>query len=201
MRFQQPGNIWHVPCHRSDRHGGHCSIAPPRSSNEIAALNELREGAGSERFTAALNFVVSDLEKALEDPAFRYQMTNRGARSETNRELIAKLMLVGNFFAGAGMLVRRGFVHKDLAVDSWCYVALASWQALEPVVAIFRRSTPSAVWDNFENFAMLSEDWKAAHPDETYPTGALRLELCDKWREADASYAASLSTVQQRPGQ
>lgn len=162
-----------------------------RGGNEIAALNELREGADSDRFTSALNFVVSGLEKALEDPAFRYEIAHRGARSEANRELIAKVVLVGNFFGDAGMLVRRNLVDKDLAVDQWCYVALAAWEALEPVVAILRRDSRVVVWDNFEYFAMLSEDWKAAHPHGSYPPGARRLEVTDKWSEADARYAAS----------
>jgi hypothetical protein len=39
----------------------------------------------------------------------------------------------------------------------------------------------------------LAEDWKAAHPKGTYPTGVRRIQLKDEWLEADRQYAASLA--------
>jgi len=165
-----------------------------RSSNQIAAFNELRVEAESSQFTAALNFVISDLGKALEDPAFRHQISTRGARTEANQALISKLIAVGNYFTTAGMLVKMGLIDRELAVENLCTVAVPCWEALEPVVAIVRRGG-GVLWENFEYFTVLSQEWITAHPEGAYPPGVRRLEVKDKWREADARYAASLLAV------
>jgi hypothetical protein len=64
-----------------------------------------------------------------------------------------------------------------------------SWEKLAPVTANFRRKEGSGLWDNFEHLTMLSQEWIAAHPNGTYPPGAPRIELKDKW--LDREYAVS----------
>jgi hypothetical protein len=67
---------------------------------------------------------------------------------------------------------------------------------LAPIVVAARRARGSnAVWENFEYFVVLAQDWRAAHPDGTYPPGVRRIALADELREADAQYAASLATT------
>jgi hypothetical protein len=47
-----------------------------RGSNQIAAINELRETGERAEFRAAQHFVVTQLPEKLHDPAFRYQVVN-----------------------------------------------------------------------------------------------------------------------------
>ena len=61
-----------------------------RSSNQIAALNELRETTETPEYMEAAHFVQGGLGAKLRDPAFRYQVTKRSARTDETRALIAK---------------------------------------------------------------------------------------------------------------
>lgn len=49
--------------------------------------------------------------------------------------------------------------------------------------------------ENFEYLTVLSQDWDAAHPNGSYPSGVRRIDLKDDWLEADTHYAASLATA------
>jgi hypothetical protein len=163
-----------------------------RSSNHIAALNELRETMESADFQAAQHFVEGELSKRLQDPAFRYQTDAPAARTDETRPLHAKIDTFGNFFEGMGILVKTGLVDRDLVLEIWCGVVIRAWEGLAPITAIARRES-DAVWENFEYLTVLAREWKAAHPKGTYPAGAQRIELNDEWLEADKQYVASLA--------
>lgn len=167
-----------------------------RSSNQIAALNELRETTERPDFMEASHFVQGGLAAKLQDPAFRYQIAMRSARTDENRSLIAKANLVGNFFESMGTLVKTGLVDKGLALQIWDGIAIQAWGHLAPYVAILRRSAGNVLWEKFEYFTVLAEDWMAAHPKGTYPPGMRRISLKDEWLQADKEYAASRNTAE-----
>jgi hypothetical protein len=164
-----------------------------RSSNAIAALNELRETTETTNFQAADHFVDTQLAMILQDPAFRYQYAVPSARTDEMRPLIVKANAIGNFYEGMGLLVRTGLVDRELVLQMWNDVLIANWNSLAPLAAIARRRAGDAIWENFEYLTVLAQDWAAAHPKGTYPTGMRRLEVPDKWLEADKQYAASLA--------
>jgi hypothetical protein len=166
-----------------------------RSSNHIAALNELRETMEAPDFEAAQRFVQTQLSAKLQDPAFRYQYGDLSARTAENQPLIAKANIVGNYFESMGVLVKTGLVDKKLVFEMFSYQATATWERLAPVVAITRRKLGDALWENFEYLAVLSQQWMAAHPKGTYPAGVPRIGLKDEFLEADKQYAASLATA------
>jgi hypothetical protein len=56
-----------------------------RSSNQIAALNELRETTETPAFLEASHFVQGGLSAKLQDPAFRYQVAMRSVRTDETR--------------------------------------------------------------------------------------------------------------------
>jgi Domain of unknown function (DUF4760) len=164
-----------------------------RSSNHIAALNELRETQETPEFLAASHFVQGELAAKLQDPAFRYQLATITARTDETRPLIAKAVAVGNYYENMGVLVKTGLVDRELVFQIWAAIVIGAWERLAPLGAIIRRRLGDAVWENFEYLTVLAEDWRAAHPEGTYPANVRRIDLKDEFLEADKQYAASLA--------
>ena len=163
-----------------------------RSSNHIVALNELRETAETPDFQAALYFVQGELSGKLQDPAFRYQIATRSARSDETRPLFAKINAIGNYYENLGVLVKTGLVDREPVLQLWAGIVAQSWENLAPIAAIARRGRGDLVWENFEYLTVLACDWTAAHPKGTYPASVRRIDLKDEWLDADRQYAASL---------
>jgi hypothetical protein len=111
-----------------------------RGSNQITALNELRETLETPDFQAASHFVGTELPAKLRDPAFRYQIVHRLARTDENRPLITRINSVGNVYEAMGLLVKTGFVEKDLVMGIWSTDVTDHWENLVPITAIARRS-------------------------------------------------------------
>src|SRR5580704_11993051 len=159
-----------------------------RGGNQIAAINELRETHEAPDFAAKRYFILVDLEKWLEDPAFRHQIARRSTGTSEMQTAIQKVIAVGNFYEGMGVLVEAGLVDRELVLKIWSGIVTIAWEKLTPVTAILRREAGSGIWDNFEHLTILSQDWIAAHPTGTYPPGIRRIELEDKWLKADTEY-------------
>jgi hypothetical protein len=166
-----------------------------RSSNQIETLAELRQEAASSEMTAALRFVRFELSSKLNDPAFRYQMANPKALTEENALLRVYISRVANYYDGMGALVRSRLADKNLLFDgSSTALALIMWKQLGPAIALARQSLGDpSLYENFEYLVVLAEDWKAAHPNGTYPAGVRRIDMRYPWSEADKQYAASLT--------
>jgi hypothetical protein len=163
-----------------------------RSSNQIAALNELQEMQETADFIAAQQFVLMDLPAKLQDPAFRHQLVPGVKRTDETRALRSKMNKVGNYYEGMGMLAKAGLVDRDLVIGMWYENVVVAWDRLAPVTAIGRRSVGPGLYENFEYLTVLSQDWIAAHPQGTYPAGMRRIALKDEFLESDKQYAASL---------
>ena len=166
-----------------------------RGSNQITALNELRETHEHPEFQAARHFVLTQLAEKMNDPEFRYQVGHRTARTAENASLIGYATTLGNFYEAMAMMIRKGFVDRELALEIWNGPVVYTWQALEPVTAINRRAVGRILWENFEYLTVLSQDWLAQHSEGTYPPGIRRIDLKDAWLNADSQYAASRSVA------
>jgi hypothetical protein len=164
-----------------------------RSSNQIAALNEIREVMETPAFQAATEFLFAELPARMQEPGFRYQLAERAARTDETRPLCAKVQRIGNFYESLGALMKAGLVDTQLALELWCTFVVQNWEALAPVAALIRRKEGDGFWENFEYATVLAQDWIAAHPKGTYPAGVRRIELGDDWLEDDRQYAASLA--------
>jgi hypothetical protein len=162
-----------------------------RGSNQIAAIAELQDTQNTPEFNAANGFVRTELQTRLSDPEFRYQLANFSARTIETQTLIAQSRAVGNYYEHLGLLVRMGLVDRDLALNLWSAAAMASWDELTPYTSITRRRWGNTVWENFEYFVVLAQDWIATHPEGDYPASVRRIALKDLWLEADTQYAAS----------
>ena len=164
-----------------------------RSSNQIAAFNELRETAQKSDFQVAEQFVQTKLPALLQDPAFRHQLANPSARTDENRPFDSNINVIGNFYEGMGALVKAGLIDTELVLQIYTDRIIAAWTRLSPVTSIARRKTGDVLWENFEYLTVLAKQWIAVHPKGTYPAGMQRIELKDEWLEADKQYAASLA--------
>jgi hypothetical protein len=164
-----------------------------RSSNQIAAFNELNETMQTPDFEAAQQFVQTRLPQKMQDPAFRYHLEHPLARTQETAPLIAMARTVGSFYEGMGALVRTGLVDTELVLQLFPDRIIRSWEMLAPLAAIDRRRLGDAVHENFEYLTVLAQDWIAAHPRGTYPAGVRRIELKDEWLEADKQYAAAIT--------
>jgi hypothetical protein len=164
-----------------------------RGSNQIAALDELREAFQSQEFSDASNFLDTQLGELVKNPAFRYQWAHRPARTEEFRVAIDRIRLIGNYFEDVGALILAGLLDGELAVPIYGTDVIRAWDELEPLTAISRRVRGKAIWENFEYAAMLSKTWLSTHPEGGYPRKAPRLEVNDVWFEADGQYLASLA--------
>jgi hypothetical protein len=170
-------------------------LSHARSSNQIAALNELRETMEAPDFQAAQQFVMAELPARVRDPAFRHQYFDRSARTDEGWLQIGKINRVGNFFETLGTLVKAGMVDRELTLDVLSGNIAQGWALLAPVTAIARRREGAGLWENFEYITVLAQDWLATHADGSYPAGLRRIDLKDEWLEADRQYAVSSATA------
>jgi hypothetical protein len=166
-----------------------------RSANLIEGISEIMRGFSSSNFQAAQHFVLTELSKKWQEPEFRYQRFTRSARTPENQVLISKINEVGNFYENVGIMVKRLLVDRSMVLDMFSGNAISAWESLAPLTVGSRRDGGKALWENFEYFVVLSQDWQAAYPDGTYPPGVRRIELVDQLRDADAQYAASRATA------
>jgi hypothetical protein len=166
-----------------------------RSSNQLEAIAVMRQELASADMTPALRFVRFELGERLKDPIFRYQMGNPKRFTEENALARVYFSRVANYYEGLGALVKSGLADRSLVLDntSLTVATLTMWREMSPVIAIVRRSLDPSFCQNFEYLIVLTQDWKAAHPDGTYPAGARRLDLHYPWLEDDMRYEASLA--------
>lgn len=164
-----------------------------RGSNQIAALDELRDAFQSPEFAEAQTFIDTRLDELVKNPAFRYQWANRAARTDEFLAQIQFIRLIGNYFEDVGALILSGLLDANLAIPIYGTDVVRAWDHLEPVTAIGRRRGGRAIWENFEYAAMLCKTWMDSHPEGGYPRNAPRLEIQDVWLDADRQYAASLA--------
>lgn len=162
-----------------------------RSSNQIAALTELRDAFQSREFSEAISFLEMKLPQLLENPNFRHQFEYRSARTGEFYEDINQARLIGNYFEDMGALLSAGLLDRKLTAMIYSNDITRAWEALEPLVAIGRRDGGKAIWENFEYATMLSQRWMRKHPDGSYPAHEPRLTIEDPWLEADRGYSAS----------
>ncbi|MGA2760420.1 MAG: hypothetical protein ABSF08_08905 [Candidatus Cybelea sp.] len=155
-----------------------------RGSNQITVLTELRAAQQTPEFLKAVHYVYSELPSRLEDPAFRYQLANRVARTVENNEQISYVEIVGDYYENVGVFAKTGLVDRRLLLDIHAAVVLDAWNALLDVTAILRSHYGRSIYENFEYLAVLSENWTSAHPDGSYPKNVRRIDVPNKWRSA-----------------
>src|SRR5580700_3702950 len=154
-----------------------------RSSNQIAAITEMRETLESEKFTRAWRFVADQVPRLIADPAGRNKL---GA--VTFSPEIEAVRDVANFFEVMGAFVKLGIVDQALVCDLWDGVVFKSWKHLEPVVMIRRQVSSPGLWSNFEYLAVLCEKSLSRNQGDNYPRGMRRMTIDKSSLDAVAAF-------------
>jgi hypothetical protein len=165
-----------------------------RASNQIVAFNELRQAFESSHLAAAHKYVDTHLRHDLEDPAFRYAIAHRLARTEETHALVKHLLNFAGFFETMGLLVKSGLVPSELVLGSWSEVILASWEIYAPVTAIFREYQAPTSYEHFEYLTVLAQRWRQKHTGGNYPANMPRLPIEYRWTNADREYESTLKS-------
>src|SRR5215470_5417821 len=155
-------------------------------SNSISALTEAREVLESPEFMAARRFVSHDLPELLKDPVVRHQLEFESPLPER----LQRLNTVGNFYESLGSFVRHGVIDRNIATGLWSAVIVSTWDAVAPALAIMRRRSGPALWDQFEYMARISKEWLDRHPDGDFPAGVEHMPCADTWLDADREATA-----------
>jgi hypothetical protein len=143
-----------------------------RSSNQLAAITEMRETFESEKFGQARRFVLEQVPKLLADPVER----NKLAGEILSPELYA-IRDVANFFETVGVLVKFGIVDRTLVCDLWDGVVFNTWKQLEPVIMIRRKVSDRGLWASFEYLAVICEKSLSENQGDHYPRGMRRMTV------------------------
>ena len=153
-----------------------------RSSNQIAAVTEMRETMESERFRAARRFVAEQVPQLVADPAERKKLwdENLAAEFDAIREL-------ASFFETMGAFVKLGIVDRALVCDLWDGIVFTTWKQLEPVIMIRRKVYYHGFCANFEYLAVICQASLSKTQGDHYPAGMPRMTI-DK-RSLDAASA------------
>jgi hypothetical protein len=154
-----------------------------RSSNQIAAITEMRETLESEKFTRAWRFVADQVPKLIADPAGRNKLGAVIFHPE-----IEAVRDVANFFEVMGTFVKLGIVDQALVCDLWDGVVFKSWKHLEPVVMIRRQVSSPGLWSNFEYLAVLCEKSLSRNQGDNYPRGMRRMTIDKSSLDAVAAF-------------
>jgi hypothetical protein len=149
-----------------------------RASNQLVALNEVRETVESASFQETILFV-RELPSRLSDPEVRRALSQRQFPAEYQR-----LRTLANFFEHVGTLVKKGIIDRDIAADLWGGVIVGNWNALSPIITNRRIiADQPALWENFEYLAVVCDDFRKTHPAGSFPKGARRMAPSERWPE------------------
>ena len=138
------------------------------SATALAAIIQLRHMRGGNQIT-----VLTELRASQQTPEFL------SAVHYLYSELPSKIQVPAFRYQLANRVART-------VVDAW--------NALIDVTAILRGHYGRAIYENFEYLAVLSQDWGAKHPDGSYPDNVRRIDVPNRWHDADERYAAALDS-------
>lgn len=158
--------------------------------NGLAALNEFRQEF--ERIADAAFDAIPSIEAGLEDASERKKLAANGKVPDWARPV----MPLARLFEILGGYTNRNIVSADLVCDLWAPVVLLWWERLSPFIAVMRRRTGPAMFENWESLAVRSRRWLAKERS-TYPKALPRYDLRDPWTDVDV--ACDTPDVRERP--
>lgn len=141
-----------------------------RSSNQIAALNEIRERIESAEFRDAEYFVSYELPRHYENPGKFPDLFSLPLVGQYRA-----ITIVGNFFENVGLFVKHNVIDRELTCDAWNVLVLRNWKSLAPMISYTRKQLgDDSILENFEYLAALCESFREKHPS-VYPRNARRM--------------------------
>jgi hypothetical protein len=155
-----------------------------RSSNQIAAVTEMRETLESQRFREARRHILEQVPQILADPTERAKLAGKILPPELDA-----VRDVANFFETMGVLVKLRIVDKAVVVDLWDGVVFGNWKQLEPIIMIRRKVSDRGLWANFEYLAVICEKSLSKTQGDHYPPGMRRMTIDKRSLEVAEAFA------------
>ena len=152
-----------------------------RASNQLDALLSLEGDFRSEEMQSALRYVQDMLPDKLRDPSYRSELARIGFVDARQHPEVT----VCNWFNEMGTLLKHHLVSEATFMDLFGRLIRYYWGALEPVVALMRRSRGDSQYHDFEYLAIRARAWSERHPRGAFPMTVKRLAPHDPWLEAD----------------
>jgi Domain of unknown function (DUF4760) len=145
-----------------------------RTSNQIAALNEIRERLDSPVFAEVMRFIRAELPERLKDPEVRRALLGPSWFADVPEEY-RRLAIVANYFESLGLLVKLDIVDARIINEIFCNITVDLWESFGPL-AVQRRIVLQLpqLWENFEYLAVRAREWMHKHPNGAYPRDAGR---------------------------
>jgi hypothetical protein len=84
-----------------------------------------------------------------------------------------------------GTVLKHRLVSEGTFMDLFARLIVYSWEKLEPVVAIMRRTRGDGQYDDLEYLALRARTWQKLHPRGIFPSDVLRQPLQDESKDAD----------------
>ena len=149
-----------------------------RTSNVLMVLNNFREAYEQPEMSAAREALPGVLTR-LQDPESRREFA-QADNPDWARTVFPLLRL----FETLGTYTNRKVVPWDLVCDMWSPVVVRTWTTCAPLIAVMRRKSGPALFENFEMIAVLSQRW-LDEQHEVYPSSLPRMNVVDPWAEED----------------
>ena len=155
-----------------------------RSSNQIAAVTEMRETMESEAFRQARRSLPALVHKLIHDPVARKSLAGEDfpAEFEAVRE-------VARFFETMGAFTKFGIVDRSLICDLWDGIVFRTWKQLEPVIMIRRTVYYTGFCSNFEYLAVICQRSLFKSHGDYYPRGMPRMVKDQQSIDAVSAFA------------
>jgi hypothetical protein len=141
-----------------------------RANTSLEGLVTLMQDWQAPEFQARLAYVRSELPAKLDDPAFLADFREPGP---IDRVLHPEMRLA-DYYEQVGTLLKYGLIDRSLVLDLASGLIPDIWRILEPAILLMREHSGSALYENFEYFAVLSVRWQRAHPKGCYPSALPR---------------------------
>jgi hypothetical protein len=125
-----------------------------RKSNDLLGAMSIFAKLEDPRFVDAYHFVVNDLERRLQDEAYRRELMDFGVSDERHKELV-----VLRTMENVGGYVRYGLIEGDIIYDCNYPEIVGCWEALREVVAAHRRAFGTNFWINYEFLYDAAKAW------------------------------------------
>lgn len=119
-----------------------------RRSTQLDGLMRILAEMDDPAQVASYRFVLDELPRKMQDPAFRQRVVN----GETDESIHRYLPILG-FFEKVGSFVKFGLIDPDAVYCQAGSRAVRVWNALHEVVAYDRARGGPGVWDGFETLA------------------------------------------------
>jgi hypothetical protein len=150
--------------------------------NQIEAVFVFERDFRDPQLQSAFHYVQNELNKRLEDDAYRGELAARGIVDSAKHPE----MLVCNWFNQVGTMVKNGLVEEEAFLDSFSRVVDHNWALLAPAIAVLRRTRGPEQYHKFEYLAVRSREWHKKYPYGRYPKDEARMQLDDKWLARDS---------------